>query len=321
MPLDRPLDQADPVIAVVGSLNIDLIAYTSRVPGAGETVIGDRFVMGFGGKGANQAVMAARLGARVSMVGALGADVYADMTLANLAAQHVDATHVARAEGSSGVAPIWVEPDGTNRIIVVSGANDLVRPDAAASAVRTLDGVKVVIGQLEIPQAVTAAAFRAARALGVVTILNPAPAAALSPELLEACDWLIPNEHELGIVAGVASIDLDDDAALRDVARSLGPRLVVTLGARGAAAVGGDGSVARVAAEPVTAIDTTGAGDAFVGAFAFGLAAGLDELAAVRLGIACASDSVTRRGTQSSFASVEDAAAIVRRIVSAVDQG
>src|SRR5262249_58806414 len=120
---------------------------------AGETVLGDRFVMGFGGKGANQAVMAARLGARVSMVGALGDDVYAGMTVENLAAQGVDATHVARVAGSSGVAPIWVEPDGTNRIIVVGGANDAVDPNAAAAAVRSLRPA-VVVAQLEIPQTV-----------------------------------------------------------------------------------------------------------------------------------------------------------------------
>src|SRR3954452_4032526 len=123
-----------PVVAVVGSLNIDLIAYTSRVPGAGETVIGERFQMGFGGKGANQAVMAARLGARVSMVGALGTDVYAGMTFENLERQGVDATHVARVDGSSGVAPIWVEAGGQNRIIVVAGANDEVDPQVAANA-------------------------------------------------------------------------------------------------------------------------------------------------------------------------------------------
>src|SRR4051812_43216959 len=121
-------DRPQPSIAVVGSLNIDLVAYTARVPRAGETVIGQRFQMGFGGKGANQAVMAARLGARVAMVGALGDDVYAGMTFDTLAAQDVDGRHVARVPGSSGVAPIWVEPDGANRIIVVPGANDAVDP-------------------------------------------------------------------------------------------------------------------------------------------------------------------------------------------------
>src|SRR6185437_2429587 len=110
-------EERQPVVAVVGSLNIDLVAYTARVPSAGETVIGERFQMGFGGKGANQAVMAARLGARVAMIGALGDDVYAAMTLDNLARQGVDAANVARVSGSSGIAPIWVEPDGTNRII------------------------------------------------------------------------------------------------------------------------------------------------------------------------------------------------------------
>lgn len=309
-----PLQRTDPVIAVVGSLNIDLVAYAPRVPGAGETVIGDRFVMGFGGKGANQAVMAARLGARVSMVGALGDDIYAGMTVDNLIAQGVDAAHVVRVAGPSGVAPIWVEPDGTNRIIVVPGANGEVDPERAATAIRSLEEVEVVIGQLEIPQKATAAAFRAAHERGIWTILNPAPAAPLSPELLHASDFLIPNEHELGIVAGIASPNLNDDELLIEIAKTLGTRLLVTLGADGAA-IEADGLVRRVPAERVTAVDTTGAGDAFVGAFAYGLAAGLDEISAVRLGIACASDSVTRLGTQSSFASREGALGIVRRVV------
>ena len=303
-----------PVIAVVGSLNIDLIAYVERVPAAGETVIGDRFQMGFGGKGANQAVMAARLGARVAMVGALGDDVYAAMTFDNLAAQGVDATHVARVAGSSGVAPIWVERDGMNRIIVVSGANDAVDPEAAAAALRSMDRVDVVIGQLEIPQRVTGAAFRAARELGATTILNPAPAAPLDADLLAAADWLIPNETEFASLAGVARLDPDDDAAIVAYAGRLAPRLALTLGSQGAAVVMEDGRVERVAAVPVTAVDTTGAGDAFVGAFAVGLALGLDELAAVRLGIACASDSVRRMGTQSSFASRERAAELLASV-------
>src|SRR6185437_10937359 len=170
-------EERQPVVAVVGSLNVDLVVYTRRVPSPGETVIGERFQMGFGGKGANQAVMAARLGARVAMVGALGDDVYAGMTLDNLDRQGVDATHVARVAGSSGVAPIWVEPDGTNRIIVVGGANDAVDPEAAAAAIGSMDRVDVVIGQLEIPQRVTLSAFRVSRERGAVTILNPAPAA------------------------------------------------------------------------------------------------------------------------------------------------
>jgi ribokinase len=307
-----PLQNDSPVIAVVGSLNIDLIAYTERVPDAGETIIGTDFRMGFGGKGANQAVMAARLGGRVSMVGALGDDVYAGMTFDNLDRQGVDAAHVARVPGSSGVAPIWVEAGGQNRIIVVPGANDRVDPDAAADAVRSMAGVRAVIGQLEIPQRVTLAAFRAARDLGAATILNPAPAASLDPALLAVSDWLIPNETELGLIAG-ERIDLDDDAALLRYAGSIAPRLLVTLGERGAAVVRDD-LVDRIPADRVTPVDTTGAGDAFVGAFAFGLAAGLGDLVAVRLGIASASDSVTRHGTQSSYASPDQARELLGRI-------
>ena len=308
-----------PIVAVVGSLNIDLVAYTQRVPSAGETVIGDRFQMGFGGKGANQAVMAARLGARVAMIGALGDDVYAGMTLENLASQGIDATHVTRVAGSSGVAPIWVEPDGTNRIIVIPGANDQVDSDAAAAAIRSMDRVDVVICQLEIPQRVTLAAFRAARDRGAVTILNPAPAAPLTPDLVAASDWLIPNETEFAILAGVDLLDPDDDGAVLAYARRVSPRVVLTVGARGAAIVGSDGRVERFPATPVHAVDTTGAGDAFVGTFAVGLAADLDERAAVRLAIACASDSVTRHGTQSSFASRERAAELLQEIRTEAD--
>jgi ribokinase len=282
------------------------------VPDAGETLIGTDFRMGFGGKGANQGVMAARLGGRVSMVGALGDDVYADMTFENLERQRIDATNVRRVAGSSGVAPIWVEAGGQNRIIVVPGANDRVDPDAAADAVRSMAGVRAVIGQLEIPQRVTLAAFRAARDLGAATILNPAPAASLDPALLAVSDWLIPNETELGLIAG-ERIDLDDDAALLRYAGSIAPRLLVTLGERGAAVVRDD-LVDRIPADRVTPVDTTGAGDAFVGAFAFGLAAGLGDVVAVRLGIASASDSVTRHGTQSSYASPDQARELLGRI-------
>ncbi len=301
-----------PAVVVVGSMNIDLIAYTRRAPGPGETVIGERFQSGFGGKGANQAVMARLLGAEVSFVGALGDDAYATMTLENFARLGVDASGVMRVAGSSGVAPIWVEADGTNRIIVVSGANDLVTPGHAAALVAALGRVDVAVGQFEIPQAVTAAGFAAARARGAVPVLNPAPAAPISPELLAATDWLIPNEVEFGILGGGGG-DLSD-AAMVAFAERLGTHLVVTLGSRGAALVNRDGTVTRVPAVPVNAVDTTGAGDAFVGAFAVGLALGLGELDAVRLGIRCASDSVTRPGTQASFPDSQRSAAILAEV-------
>ncbi len=296
---------ARPRVVVVGSLNVDLVTYTTRVPGPGETLIGGEFRMFLGGKGANQAVMARLLGADVAMVGSVGTDAYGDLYLARLAELGIDASHVGRVEGSTGVAPIWVEPGGTNRIIVVAGANDRITREDAVAALEVLDAAGAVVGQLEIPQPVTAAAFGVARRRGARTVLNPAPAHDLLPELLAATDWLIPNEGELGALAGTG--DDTGDGALRACAERLGTRLVVTLGARGAALVGLDGDVHRVPAVPVGAVDSTGAGDAFVGAFAYGLAAGLDDLAAVRLGIRCASDSVTRPGAQASFPDAERA--------------
>ena len=158
----------------------------------------------------------------------------------------------------------------------------------------------MVVGEFEIPQAVTAAAFEAARAIGAITVLNPAPAADMDPALLAVTDWLIPNEHEFARIAGASSDATDAEMAA--FAARTGTRLVVTLGARGAALLGADGVVHRIPAPSVQAVDTTGAGDAFVGAFAYGLAAGLTEADAVALGVTCASDSVLRPGTQSSFA-------------------
>lgn len=288
-----------PRIAVVGSTMVDLIAYAQRAPSAGETVMGDDFRIGFGGKGANQAVMARLLGAEVAMVNALGDDVFGDMTVRNFVELGIDVTHVRRIVGASGVAPIWVEPDGTNRIIVVPGANGAMVPADAVAALEALAPLDVVIGQLEIPQAVTAAAFGAARRLGAVTVLNPAPASDLDPALLAGADWLVPNEHEFARLAGASAEATDAEIAA--FARSAGTRIVVTLGARGAALLGDDGIVRQIAAEPVRALDTTGAGDAFIGAFAFGLASGFTAVAAVRLGVRCATDSVLRPGTQVSF--------------------
>ena len=291
-----------PRIAVVGSTMIDLIAYASRTPAAGETIVGADFRMGFGGKGANQAVMARLLGAEVAMVNALGDDVFGDMTLRNFADLGIDTKHVLRVPGPSGVAPIWVEPDGTNRIIVVSGANGTMTPEAVTAAIVALAAlapIDVVIGQLEVPQAATAAAFAAARARGAVTVLNPAPAADLDRDLIAEADWIIPNESEFARLSGASAEARDDEIAA--FAAATASRVVVTLGARGAALLGIDGIVRRIAAPAVRAVDTTGAGDAFIGAFAFGLASGMRDEVAVELGIRCATDSVLRPGTQSSF--------------------
>lgn len=301
-----------PKIAVVGSTMIDLVAYTDRVPAAGETIVGNRFQMGFGGKGANQAVMASLLGADVSMVNCLGDDAYGEMTLENFASFGIDTTHVHRTEGASGVAPIWVESDGANRIIIVPGANYDLTPRQAVDAIGSMPEVTVVVGQLEIPQDVTAAAFAFARERGATTILNPAPAAALEDDLLAASSWIIPNEVEFAMLAGAEAAK---DDALTIFAMSTGVRLLVTLGEDGVALVNEDGSVSRIPARLRDTIDTTGAGDAFVGAFSYGLAAGMNELDAIKLGVACAGDSVTKPGTQTSFPDSARSAGILTAIV------
>ena len=257
---------ASPAILVVGSTMIDLIAYADALPEDGQTIVGRRFAMGFGGKGANQAVAAARLGARVAMVNCVGEDAYGEQTLDNFAAQGVDATFVRRVPGSSGVAPIWVDAAGRNRIICVPAANDETSPALALEAFDTVRP-SVVVAQFETPQATTAAVFAAARAAGVTTVLNPAPAAPIDAAVLAATDWLVPNEHEFALIGGGA---LDGDAATEDAriaafAASHGVSLLVTLGARGAAVLPLGGTVTRVTAPAVSAMDTTGAGDAFVG--------------------------------------------------------
>ena len=305
----------EPRIMVVGSTMIDLVAYADRLPNDGETLLGTDYRTGFGGKGANQAVVAARFGAQVAMVNTLGDDAHGDAYLEQFAREGIDTAYVRRTTGSSGVAPIWVDARGTNRIIIVPGANLEVRQDVADEAVRSLRP-QVVIGQFEIPQATTAAGFKAAREIGATTILNPAPAAPVEPGLLAATDWLVPNETEFALVTGqeLPSDDREEADVIAATAARLGCSLVVTLGERGAAVAPVGGGSTLVAARPVTAVDTTGAGDAFVGAFAVGLALGWGPIAAARLGCAAAADSVTRLGTQASYADRPRAVAILEEV-------
>jgi len=304
---------SQPTITVVGSIMIDMISYVPRLPNPGETLIGGRFEIGFGGKGANQAVMARRLGATVRMIACVGTDAFGDQAVENLIGQGIDAQSVYRSSASTGVAPIWVEADGTNRIAVIPGANDDMDPEQVAKVVHAQPS-QVVIGQLEVPQPVTLAAFGAARGAGSVTILNPAPAAEIDPELLAVTDWLIPNETEFvslvssRLNAEVGSVADHDVVAL---ASSISPRLLVTLGEAGALIVE-DGKAMRLPAPLSQVVDTTGAGDAFVGAFGYGLASGLAPGGAMALALRCASFSVSRRGTQSSFPTSEESEQLLK---------
>lgn len=285
-------------IAVIGSTMMDLTVYADVLPAAGETRFGNSFTTGFGGKGANQAVMAARTGAKVTMITGIGNDGFGDESLANFKNCGMDTSSVLRKATHTGVAHIWVDGQGQNRISIVPGANFALTPQDAVDEVLKLKDVSVLIGQCEIPQEVTLAAFRTAQELGITTILNPAPYQPLTDELLELTDWLIPNEIEFAELDKTHRAPDSDSviASLRNTGRT-----IVTLGSDGAALVVADGSVKRFTAKKVSATDTTGAGDCFIGAFAAALASGATEESAVQFGIDCATRSVTRKGAQSSY--------------------
>ena len=282
----------------------DLIAYARALPEAGETVVGERFTVGFGGKGANQAVMCALLGATVTFVGCVGSDPFGAMTLDNLLLFGIDVAAVTVTDAAaSGAAPIWVDGAGENRIIVVPGANDCLDPETVEQAVRATRP-DVVLAQLEIPEPCVAAALRAAADVGSITVLNPAPLRQVDLDLLGSASWLVPNRTELDGIAQLGGIEagLELDELVERAARMLDVNLVVTLGEGGVKLRRRDGSrIETIPAPPAEAVDTTGAGDAFVGAFAYALAYGIPPADAAAFGCACASASVEALGTQTSF--------------------
>ena len=284
------------VIAVVGSAMMDLTAYAKVLPEPGQTLVGGLFTTGFGGKGANQAVIAAHCGAEVHFIGNLGRDLFGDSIAENFKHLAINSLHVGRSDIATGVAHIWVDGNGENRIIIIPGANHEIESEKAVAAISSIADLSVVIAQCEIKQEVTLAAFRAAKARGCTTILNPAPFEPLSSELLELTDWLIPNESEFRELHGESP---SSDKALQSFRP--GKNSIVTLGALGAVLVKVDKSIVRIAAPIISAIDTTGAGDAFVGTFASALASGMRPEAAVAFGVKVASLTVTRKGAQSSY--------------------
>lgn len=296
-------DFSNTKVAVIGSTMMDLTVYADVLPSAGETRFGNSFTTGFGGKGANQAVMAARTGAKVTMITGIGSDGFGDESLANFKNCGMDTSSVLRLPTHTGVAHIWVDGQGQNRISIVPGANFALTPQNAIDEVAKLKDVSVLIAQCEIPQEVTLAAFRTAQELGITTILNPAPYQPLTDELLDLTDWLIPNEIEFTEL-DKAHRAPDSDAVISTLRKS--GRTIVTLGSDGAALVALDGSVKRFTAKKVSATDTTGAGDCFIGAFAAALASGATEESAVQFGIDCATKSVTRKGAQSSYPTLDE---------------
>ncbi len=286
-------------IVVVGSFNTDLTAYMQRMPRPGETVHGHKFVIGPGGKGSNQAVAAARLGAEVAFVGRVGQDVFSEIALKMWEQEGINTHFVVRdAENSTGVAPIFVDDAGENSIVVVLGANLAVSAidiDAAAAAVTQADAV---ITQLEINYEATGYALKVARDRGIRTILNPAPAGQVSRDVLALADYITPNETELEALLGSSSASVEQ--AARSLLTTGQQTVIVTLGAQGAQWVRRDGS-AQVPGYKVEVVDTTGAGDAFNGGLAVALAEGKNLHDAIAFANATAALCVTRPGTAPSM--------------------
>lgn len=291
-----------PRIAVVGSANVDLTTFADRFPKPGETIFGQNFVLGFGGKGANQAVAARLCVADVSMVARVGSDLFGPATIENFKKLGIDTTHVKQVEGlSSGVAPIFVEPSGQNRILVVKGANDALKPADVDAAAETLKAADCIVLQFEIPLETVYYTVAFARKHGIRCILNPAPGQSVEMRALTDLDYFIPNESEAETITGIAVRNVENAKMCAE--RLLGGgirRVIITLGANGSL-LAGAGISEHVAPFAVKSIDSTGAGDAFIGSFAVFLAEGFPELEAVRRANLYAGLSTTGIGTQSSF--------------------
>jgi ribokinase len=291
-----------PRIAVVGSANVDLTTFTDKFPKPGETIFGQKFDLGFGGKGANQAVAARLCGADVFMVARVGSDLFGPATIDNFKKLGIDATHVKQVPGlSSGVAPIFVEPSGQNRILVVKGANDALKPADVDSAGEVLKKADCIVMQFEIPLNTVYYTIAFARKNNIRCILNPAPGQAVDHKALAGLDYFVPNETEAETITGMPVRTRDDakKCAARLVSEGI-KRVIITLGEKGSLLAGADGSE-HVTAFPVKAVDSTGAGDAFIGSFAVFLGEGVPEREAVQRANLYAGLSTTGVGTQKSF--------------------
>ncbi|MCX4401374.1 MULTISPECIES: ribokinase [unclassified Streptomyces] len=282
-------------IAVLGSTNMDLVAYVAKAPQRGETVTGREFRTIPGGKGANQAVAAAHAGADVSMIGAVGADAFGSQLRTTLEHSGVDTDHLRTTEGPSGTAHIVVDDEGGNEIVVIPGANGTV-DHLAPGDEALITSADALLLQLEIPLAAVLAGAEAARRHGVRTILTPSPVQSLPPELLASIDLLVPNEHEAAALTGLTD-PRDAATALLDQV----PEVVVTLGAAGSLYASRGAEPLTVPAPRVTAVDSTGAGDTFVGTLAVALAEGRPMRAALAWASTAASMSVQRPGASSSM--------------------
>lgn len=301
-------------VVVVGSSNTDMVVRTRRIPAPGETVLGGDFQMVPGGKGANQAVAAARLGAEVTLVARVGADVFGEQAIASIGAAGVSTRYILRdAAAPSGVALIFVEEAGQNSIVVAPGANARLRPEDVDAARPAFAAADVVVLQLEVPLETVGRAISLAREVGKQVILNPAPAADLPAGFLEGVTVITPNEVEAAMLLGwPMDKPLDGEEAARALLDRGVSAAVVTLGPQGAA-VATSGRTWRVEALPVQPVDTTAAGDCFTGALACALGEGQEIGAAVAFANAAAALSVTRPGAQPSMPTRQEVEGSMRR--------
>jgi ribokinase len=286
---------------------MDLVTRAPRLPKGGETLIGQSFTTVSGGKGANQAVAAARLGARVSMVGCVGSDAYGEALRGALLAEQIDCQAVSTVDGSSGVALIVVDDSSQNAIVIVPGANGALTAEAIDRFDSVIQAADVLICQLEVPDASVGHALKRGRELGKTVILNPAPASRPLPsDWYASIDYLIPNESEASALTGlvVDSLETAQCAATRLIAMGAG-KVIITLGAQGSLFADGQ-RFEHFPAPVVKAVDTTAAGDTFVGGFAAALAGGKDEVQAIRFGQVAAALSVTRAGAQPSIPALSE---------------
>lgn len=310
--MSEPFAATTADVLVVGSLNMDLRIRTPRLPAPGETLTGSGFDTDGGGKGANQAVAAARQGARVAMLGAVGQDAHGAALLAALQVDGIDTHAVERIAGTpSGTAAILLMPDGENSIVVIPGANHALTPERVRAQADRLRQARVVVAQLECPLDAVAEALAIAREAGAVTVLNAAPVQPLGDALLGQLDWLVVNEIEAAALAGMPVPGPAEARAVAEQLRRRGPRQVlVTLGAEGLVLAGPEGTLA-LPAPRVQAVDTTGAGDTVVGALAAALAAGRPLREALTRAQAAAALAVTRLGTQSAMPTAAEVDALV----------
>lgn len=287
-----------PKVCVVGSVNLDMNCYVDRFPAPGETVHGRRFTTGYGGKGANQAVMAAQLGAEVTFIARVGDDAFGRDMLEHFLRERIDTRFVTPTAGTAtGVAVITVDGGGYNHIVVIPGANGQLTPQDVEAARPAIEAAGVLVCQMEVPMAANLAAMRIASAAGVPVAFNPAPATADVPEEAYRLSAVFcPNEHEAALLTGTR----DEAAAARALLGRGARNVVITLGERGCLLATADG-IHELPGERVEAVDTTGAGDAFVGSLAFFLARGLDLADAARRANRVAAVSVRSPGTQTSF--------------------